>query len=65
MEPDCQNGLGGQGLDSWENARLFGLLNVALADGYIGAFEAKDYYNFWRPVTAIRTATSMATRHGR
>ena len=24
-----------QGLDLWENARLFGLLNMALADGYI------------------------------
>ena len=43
-----------QGLTPWENARLFGLLNVALADGYIGSFEAKRHYNFWRPVTAIR-----------
>jgi len=43
-----------QGLTLWENARLFGLLNVALADGYIGSFEAKRHYNFWRPVTAIR-----------
>ena len=43
-----------QGLTPWENARLFALLNVALADGYIGSFEAKRHYNFWRPVTAIR-----------
>jgi hypothetical protein len=43
-----------QGLTLWENARLFGLLNVALADGYIASFEAKRHYNFWRPVTAIR-----------
>ena len=43
-----------RGLDLWENARLFSLLNMALADGYIGAFEAKNYYNFWRPVTAIQ-----------
>ena len=40
---------------SWENARLFGLLNLAMADGYIGSWEAKYHYNFWRPVTAIRT----------
>jgi hypothetical protein len=45
-----------QRLNLWENARLFGLLNMALADGYIGSFETKYLYNFWRPVTAIRAA---------
>jgi hypothetical protein len=46
-----------RGLDLWENARLFGLLNMALADGYIGSFDTKYHgYNYWRPVTAIRTA---------
>jgi hypothetical protein len=44
----------GQGLDPWENARLFGLLNVALADGYIAMADSKNHYNYWRPVTAIR-----------
>jgi hypothetical protein len=43
-----------KGLSQWENARLFALLNMALADGYIAMASAKDYYNFWRPVTAIR-----------
>jgi hypothetical protein len=43
-------------LDPWEQARLFGLLNIALADGYIGSFETKYHYNYWRPVTAIQTA---------
>jgi hypothetical protein len=43
-------------LDLWENARLFGLLNLAMADGYIGSFETKYLYNFWRPVTAIQLA---------
>ena len=47
-----------RGLDSWENARLFGLLNLALADGYIGSFATKYHYNYWRPVTAIRAADS-------
>lgn len=42
------------GLDLWENARLFGLLNLAMADGYIGSWEGKYHYNFWRPVTAIQ-----------
>ncbi len=45
-----------QGIDLWEQARLFGLLNMALADGYIGSFETKYLYNFWRPVTAIQLA---------
>ena len=43
------------GLDLWENARLFGLLNVALADGYIAMVATKNHYNYWRPVTAIQT----------
>jgi hypothetical protein len=45
-----------EGLDLWENARLFGLLNMALADGYIAGFEAKYHYKFWRPITAIQLA---------
>ena len=45
-------------LDLHENARLFGLLNLAMADGYIGSWEGKYHYNFWRPVTAIHEADS-------
>jgi hypothetical protein len=44
------------GLNLWENARLFGLLNLALADGYIAMVDSKNHYNYWRPVTAIQTA---------
>ena len=47
-----------QHVDLWEHARLFGLLNMALADGYIGSFDTKYDYNFWRPVTAIREAAT-------
>ena len=43
-----------RGLGLWENARLFALLNFASADGYIASFDAKYYYNYWRPITAIR-----------
>jgi hypothetical protein len=43
-----------RGLDLWENARLFGLLNMALADGYIAMVDTKNHYNYWRPVTAIQ-----------
>ena len=45
-----------QGVDLWENARLFGLLNLASADAYIADFENKYFYEFWRPITAIRAA---------
>jgi membrane-associated phospholipid phosphatase len=37
-----------------ENARLFALLNLAMADAAICAWDAKYAFNFWRPVTAIR-----------
>ena len=47
-----------RGLDLWDSARLFALVNVAMADGFIGGFEAKYYYDFWRPVTAIREAAN-------
>jgi hypothetical protein len=45
-----------RGLDLWENARLFALLDAAIADGFIAAFEAKYHYAYWRPATAIREA---------
>jgi hypothetical protein len=47
-----------QGLNEWENARLFALLNMALADGYIGSWESKYHHRFWRPVTAIHEANT-------
>ena len=47
-----------EGIDLWESARLFGLLNMALTDAYIGTWDAKYHYRFWRLVTAIRLASS-------
>jgi membrane-associated phospholipid phosphatase len=43
-----------------QNARLFALLNVAMADSAICAWEAKYTYDFWRPVTAIRATSDPA-----
>jgi PAP2 superfamily len=43
-----------RGLDLWKTARLLALVNLAMADGFIGGFQAKYDFNFWRPVTAIR-----------
>src|SRR5262249_8226824 len=39
-----------------ENARLFALLNAALADAGVCCWECKFKHNFWRPVTAFRAA---------
>ena len=43
-----------QGMTLSENARIFALLAMAMADASISVFETKYHYNFWRPVTAIR-----------
>jgi PAP2 superfamily protein len=39
-----------------ENARLFALVNLALADAAIACWDGKYTYVFWRPITAIRLA---------
>jgi membrane-associated phospholipid phosphatase len=47
VSADRQNSIG-------QNARLFALLNIAMADAAICAWDAKYTYDFWRPVAAIR-----------
>jgi hypothetical protein len=43
-----------KGLNVAENARVFALLNIGIANTFITDWDAKFHYNFWRPVTAIR-----------
>jgi PAP2 superfamily len=43
-----------QGNSLMQNARLFALVNLAMADAGIAAWYTKYTFNFWRPVTAIR-----------
>jgi hypothetical protein len=45
-----------RGLDIVQSARLFAMTNLAAADGSIGCWNNKYYWNFWRPITAIREA---------
>src|SRR5262245_1225191 len=45
-----------QGLTIAESARLFAMENMAGADAYIGGWNDKYYWQFWRPITAIREA---------
>ena len=44
-----------QNLNSWDTARLLALVDIAMADGFIAGFATKYDFNFWRPVTAIRS----------
>ena len=37
-----------------QNARLLALMNIGLADATIGIWNAKNHFDAWRPVTAIR-----------
>jgi hypothetical protein len=41
-----------------DTARLLALLNVAIADAGIAVWDSKYYYNYWRPITAIREGDS-------
>jgi hypothetical protein len=43
-----------KGLGLAENARVFALVNMGIANNYICDWDAKFHYNRWRPVTAIR-----------
>ena len=47
-----------KGLSLVDDARLFALLNMAMADSLIAGFEAKYSFNYWRPVTAIRAGVT-------
>lgn len=42
------------GTDAVDLARLLAIVNVALSDSGIAAWESKYYWKFWRPITGIR-----------
>ncbi len=42
------------GLGLGDKARLFALVQLAMADSIITAWNSKSHFNFWRPITAIR-----------
>ena len=45
-----------------DSARLFALANVAGADAAMAVWDAKYFYNFWRPSTAIQDAALDGNR---
>ena len=52
------------GRDVTDNARLLALAAMAMDDALIAVFDAKYFYNFWRPVTAIRNDEGDARASG-
>jgi CHRD domain-containing protein len=45
-----------RGLDISDSARLFGAVDMSLADSVIAVWDGKFHYGWWRPITAIREA---------
>src|SRR5206468_11040455 len=45
-----------QGLSITEDSRLFALSSFSGADALISCWDDKDYWSFWRPITAIHQA---------
>jgi hypothetical protein len=46
----------GMGLSSLQYAAMFAALTTSVADATIGIFDAKYFYDYWRPITAINDA---------
>lgn len=53
-----------RGNSQLQNARLFALGNIAMADGGIAAWKTKYDHDFWRPVTAIRAGDETTSSLG-
>lgn len=51
------------GLNIEENALLFALVDIALADVRIAVWSAKYKYTFWRPITALNADRDGAVRN--
>jgi hypothetical protein len=52
------------GREVTRNARLYAVVTAAINDAEIAALEAKYYYSFWRPITAIRRRSRWQPGHG-
>ena len=51
-----------EGLTMVEEARLFGMANLATADSLINCWSDKESFGFWRPITAIREGDDDGNR---
>jgi len=46
-----------RGVHLYPAARMFALVNMGIMDSYVAVWNAKRFYNRWRPFTAIRSDT--------
>ena len=53
----------GEGLSIAEDARLFAMVNLAVADAAIHCWNEKVRWSNWRPITAIRMGNSDGNDH--
>jgi len=51
-----QNVVAQHGMDLVDAAHLLAMGNIVTTDAGIGCFDSKFFYQFWRPITAIRNA---------
>ena len=52
-----------ESLSAADEARLFGMLNIASADAAISCWNDKSFWSFWRPITAIRTGNDDGNKY--
>jgi len=45
-----------RGVHLYPAARMFALVNMGIIDAYVAIWNAKQFYDTWRPVTAIRAS---------
>jgi hypothetical protein len=57
MTPSLRLIADSKGRSAVENARMFALVAMVSDDVGIATGDAKLYYNFWRPITAVRNAS--------
>jgi hypothetical protein len=48
--------------DVGDSARMFALVNIAMADAIMTSWQTKIYHNVWRPVTAIQLGDTDGNR---
>ena len=54
----ARNLIKARNMDALTTAHLLGVLHMALADANISSLEAKYYYKYWRPITAVQLGNS-------
>jgi len=47
-----------RGMNDWDKARLYALLEMAMSDASVASLYVKYTYQFWRPITGIRAAAT-------